>query len=136
MELGNTGTYTHVPNRAYTVSTRETLSHCHKPEKVGEKTLEAKLRKAVEARGGMALKLLSQFHRGLPDRLILMPGGHTYFAEIKTTGKKPTELQLRCHDQLRALGFDVFIVDSKDTLLEALDTIGFDQDADAFKRLM
>lgn len=70
-----------------------------------EKTLERKLRKEVEKRGGQALKLMSQLHRGLPDRLILMPGGRTYFAEIKTTGKKPTELQRHCHGQLRSLGF-------------------------------
>lgn len=78
------------------------------------------MRKAVEARGGMALKLLSQFHRGLPDRLILMPGGHTYFAEIKTTGKKPTILQLHCHETLRQLGFQVFVIDSSESLETAL----------------
>jgi 2-keto-3-deoxy-galactonokinase len=96
------------------------LSHCPGKEKAGEKALEAKLRKAVEARGGMALKLLSQFHRGLPDRLILMPGGHTYFAEIKTTGKKPTRLQKHCHALLRKLGFQVFVIDSTDSLETAL----------------
>ncbi|MBO6238414.1 MAG: VRR-NUC domain-containing protein [Bacteroidales bacterium] len=68
----------------------------------------------------MALKLLSQFHRGLPDRLILMPGGHTYFAEIKTTGKKPTILQLHCHETLRQLGFQVFVIDSSESLETAL----------------
>lgn len=101
-----------------------------------EKTLEARLRKEVEARGGMALKLGSQNHRGLPDRLVLMPGGNTYFAEIKTTGKKPTELQRHCHEQLRSLGFDVFVIDSTPTLLEALDVIGFDQTVQRIKETM
>ena len=101
-----------------------------------EKTLERKLRKEVEKRGGQALKLMSQLHRGLPDRLILMPGGRTYFAEIKTTGKKPTDLQSHCHGQLRSLGFDVFVIDSTPTLLEALDVIGFDQTVQRIKETM
>ena len=112
------------PNQAYHYA-REGIvplsRSAKKPE--SEKTLEAKLRKAVESRGGMALKLLSQLHRGLPDRLILMPCGLTYFAEIKTTGKKPTKLQLRCHRQLRELTFPVFIIDSTASLEEALAAI-------------
>ena len=77
-----------------------------------EKTLEAKLRREVEKRGGMAIKLLSQLHRGLPDRTVLLPGGLQYFVELKTTGEKPTRLQVHCHQQLRSLGFEVYIVDS------------------------
>jgi hypothetical protein len=92
-----------------------------------EKTLEAKLRKEVEKRGGMALKLSSQMHRGLPDRLILMPGGWALFAEIKTTGKKPTKLQCRCHQQLIQLGFSVGVVDSTERLNEMLEVIDYMQ---------
>ena len=88
-----------------------------------EKVLEAKLRKEITARGGMALKLLSQLHRGLPDRLVLMPGGRTYFAEIKTTGKKPTTLQVHCHHDLIGLGFPVFVIDSTQKLEEMLNFI-------------
>lgn len=85
-----------------------------------EKTLEARLRKEVEALGGKALKLMSQLHRGLPDRLVLMPGGLTFFAEIKSTGKKPTGLQKHCHAQLRELGFEVYVIDSTASLEKAV----------------
>ena len=85
-----------------------------------EKTLEAKFRKEIEALGGMALKLLSQLHRGLPDRLVLMPGGLAFFAEIKTTGKRPTGLQKRCHAQLREMGFDVYVIDSTESMEKAV----------------
>ena len=57
------------------------------------------------------IKLLSTFIKGLPDRLILCKGGYVGFAEIKTTGKKPTKIQLYIHDKLKALGFEVFIID-------------------------
>ena len=57
------------------------------------------------------IKLLSTFIKGLPDRLILCKGGYVGFAEIKTTGKKPTKIQTFIHDKLRQLGFVVFVID-------------------------
>lgn len=57
------------------------------------------------------IKLLSTFIKGLPDRMILCQGGYVGFAEIKTTGKKPTKIQTYIHEKLRALGFKVFVID-------------------------
>ena len=85
-----------------------------------EKTLESRLRTEVERRGGMAIKLLSQIHRGLPDRLVLLPYGLAFFVETKSTGQKPTKLQQFCHQQLRKLGFHVYVVDSTESLEYAL----------------
>lgn len=81
-----------------------------------EKALEAELRERCKALGWMCIKLTSQYQRGLPDRLILMPGGRVCFAEIKTTGKKPTALQKVTHERLRALGYRVEIVDTTESL--------------------
>lgn len=57
------------------------------------------------------IKLLPTFIKGLPDRMILCQGGYVGFAEIKTTGKKPTKIQTYIHEKLRALGFTVFVID-------------------------
>ena len=92
-----------------------------------EKTLEARLRKEIEKRGGMALKLSSQLHRGLPDRMVLLPNGVLYFVEMKTTGKKPTHLQTHCHEQLRALHFPVLVIDSTKALEDFLAIADFEQ---------
>ena len=81
-----------------------------------EKVLEAELRERCKALGWMCIKLTSQYQRGLPDRLILMPGGRVCFAEIKTTGKKPTALQKVTHERLRALGYRVEVVDTTESL--------------------
>ena len=43
--------------------------------------------------------------------MVLCKGGYVGFAEIKTTGKKPTKIQLYIHDKLKDLGFEVFIID-------------------------
>lgn len=81
-----------------------------------EKALEAELRERCKALGWLCIKLTSQYQRGLPDRLILMPGGRVCFAEIKTTGKKPTALQRMTHERLRALGYRVEVVDTTESL--------------------
>ena len=81
-----------------------------------EEVLEAELRERCKALGWMCIKLTSQYQRGLPDRLILMPGGRVCFAEIKTTGKKPTALQRVTHERLRALGYRVEVVDTTERL--------------------
>ena len=88
-----------------------------------EKRLESTLRMEVEHRGGLAVKLTSQLHRGLPDRLILMPGGRTYFAEMKSTGESTTPLQRVMLGRLERLGFRTFVIDSTPDLVECLNTI-------------
>lgn len=92
--------------------------------KESEKTLEARLVREIEARGGMALKYTSQFHRGIPDRICLMPGGVAFFVELKSTGQKPTKPQDHAMDKLEKLGFSTRVIDSTeslDRLLRVLD---------------
>ena len=78
-----------------------------------EKTIEQKLVKAVKAAGGIALKFVSPSFAGVPDRLLLLPGGTIAFAEVKRQGEKPRPLQLRRQETLRRLGFMVFVVDDE-----------------------
>lgn len=84
--------------------------------KESEKTLEARLVREIEARGGMALKYTSQFHRGIPDRICLLPHGLVFFVELKSTGQKPTKLQQHAMQQLEKLGFITRVVDSTESL--------------------
>lgn len=79
-----------------------------------EKATERKLCEEVNKLGGWAIKLLATQVTGLPDRLILLPGGRVYFVELKSYGKKPTKIQEIVHNKIRALGFDVLIIDSKE----------------------
>lgn len=97
--------------------------------KESEKTLEARLRQEIEKRGGMALKLSSQLHRGLPDRMVLLPYGAVHFVELKSTGKKPTLLQQHCHKQLTDLGHIVWIIDSTESLTDFLECVDVEMQA-------
>lgn len=81
-----------------------------------EKVLERKLCKRVKELGGHAYKFVSPNQRGVPDRLCILPHGVTVFVELKTTGKKPTKLQVLCMDELKALGQECVVVDSSVSL--------------------
>ena len=84
--------------------------------KESEKTLEARLVREIEARGGMALKYTSQFHRGIPDRICLLPGDITVFVELKSTGKKPTKLQEHAIKRLQDMGYLTAVIDCTEDL--------------------
>ena len=73
-----------------------------------EKDLERKLRQRVEAKGGTALKLTGVV--GLPDRIILLPGGKIGFAELKTTQGTTTARQEYMLDRLHRMGFIARVV--------------------------
>ena len=85
-----------------------------------EKLLERKLKDRVKKLGGLALKFVSPSFTGVPDRIVLMPGGRCFFAELKTTGKKPTKIQLFVHGQLKKLGFEVWVIDRTEILEDFL----------------
>ena len=75
-----------------------------------EKAIEHKLVKAVKAEGGMCPKLVSPGTDGMPDRMVLLPEAHIGFVEVKAPGEKPRPLQVRRHEQLRELGFQVSVL--------------------------
>ena len=77
-----------------------------------EKKLEARLVSEIKSRGGLAVKNTSQFHRGLPDRIVLLPYHTISFVEMKTTGEKPTALQAAVQAKLWNMGYTVYTIDS------------------------
>ena len=88
-----------------------------------EKDIEKKLVSEAKKRGCIPVKLLSANYNGLPDRLILSPGGRCGFVELKAPGKKPRALQLKRHKELRSLGFKVYVVDGLEQIGGVLDEI-------------
>ena len=83
---------------------------------IPEKKLEKRLSNEVKALGGWSIKLPAYIVRGLPDRLLLMPHGRAYFAEIKTTGEDLTPVQKLVRSKIEALGFKVYKIDSEEAL--------------------
>jgi hypothetical protein len=81
-----------------------------------EKQIEQKLVKKVKSIGGLAIKLVSPGFAGMPDRIILLPGGGIAFTEIKRMGCKLRPLQIRRKRQLEKLGFLVYVIDSEEKI--------------------
>lgn len=88
-----------------------------------EKTIEAKLVKAVRNMGGLAPKFISPGFDGVPDRLVLLAGGKIAFVELKADGKKLRPLQVRRKRQLETLGFSVYSIDKPEQIGEVLHEI-------------
>ena len=88
-----------------------------------EKIVEEHLVKAVRLMGGLAPKFVSPGLDGVPDRLILLPGGRMVFAETKAPGKPLRPLQRRRKRQLEALGFRVYVIDSTEQIGGVLDEL-------------
>ena len=77
-----------------------------------ESSIERYLVKLVKRAGGEAKKLTGR--RNDTDRLVLWTHPTIDFVETKAPGKKPRRGQLREHARLRARGFAVFVLDTKD----------------------
>ena len=87
-----------------------------------EKHIETRLREQVLSRGGLCEKW-NAGSAGWPDRIILLPDGKFGFAVLKAPGRKPRKLQEHRHSQLRALGYQVFVIDDISEIGGVLDAI-------------
>ena len=88
-----------------------------------ESKVEEKLRIETKRRGGWAVKFVSPGLDGVPDRLVLFPGGRLAFVEVKAPGEKPRPLQTSRHKLLRRLGFKVYVLDDPTQIGGILDEI-------------
>lgn len=85
-----------------------------------EKDIEQHLVKQAKAAGGRAYKWTSPGNNGVPDRMVMLPGGRIAFAELKAPGKKPTALQINQQRFIASLGLPVNVIDSKEGVDELL----------------
>lgn len=85
-------------------------------QRESEKKVEKYLVIRIKSLGGLCIKLVAQHFTGLPDRLCLLPGGILFFVETKSEGDKPRPRQLFVHNQLRLLGFKVYVCDTRESV--------------------
>jgi len=78
-----------------------------------EGRIEQRLKREIKKRGGKTLKFTSPGWAGAPDRLVLLPGARIIFVELKAPRKKLEPLQAKRADELRALDFPVYKIDSE-----------------------
>lgn len=88
-----------------------------------ERQIEQQLVAAVRKRNGLCPKWVSPGLDGVPDRIILLPGGRIAFAELKAPGKTLRTQQRYRKAQLERLGFKVYVIDGKEQIGGVLDEI-------------
>jgi len=81
-----------------------------------ESALEQRLVREVKRIGGRAPKWVSPGNRGVPDRIVILPGGRTAFVEMKAPGKQLSPLQEKWARALRKLGHKVYKIDSDEDI--------------------
>lgn len=83
-----------------------------------EKEIEAKLCTEVKEVGGRCLKWVCPGWTGVPDRLILLPGGRIIFVETKRPkGGRLSAMQKWWRKELHRLGFTYCTIWNEDHLL-------------------
>lgn len=90
-----------------------------------EKEIEKKLVSEIKKRGGIAYKFVSPGNDGVPDRIVVIPGGKVIFAELKTdTGKVRPRQQVQI-DLLKRLGCPAVVVRGEEGLNTFLRHVDF-----------
>lgn len=75
-----------------------------------ESRVEAMLVRAVKKAGGVCWKLPANLYRGIPDRMVLLPGARVYFVEVKADTGRVSPHQTRLVKFLHQLGFHSYII--------------------------
>jgi hypothetical protein len=81
--------------------------------KMLEKEIEREFKKKLEKHGAKVWKFISPGLAGVPDRMVLIPGGKIVFVEFKAPGKKLRPLQVRMMEILKGLSFDYWVIDGR-----------------------
>lgn len=78
-----------------------------------ESKVEKYFKDEIKKTKGKAFKFLSPGNNGVPDRLVLIDS-KCYFVELKRPGEKPRKLQKAVHKTFKKLGFEVYVIDTKE----------------------
>lgn len=88
-----------------------------------EAVVEKHLVKRVKELKGIPFKFVSPGITGVPDRLVLLPGGRIYFIELKAPGHKMRKRQEYIAKLIRNLGFTVLCLDTIEKVDDFIETL-------------
>ena len=88
-----------------------------------ERDIEKKMLNAIRKMGGEAFKWVSPGNDGVPDRIVMLPGGRLIFVELKADRGLLSSVQKIQIRRIQKLGQEVEVVQGMDGLEEFLERI-------------
>lgn len=88
-----------------------------------EKQIEQKLIDGVKELGGVTFKFISPGAAGVPDKVVILPGGTVHFVELKAAGGTASKLQQRMIHKLRRLDVTAVVLTGADEVEHYLDNL-------------
>ncbi|WP_340293447.1 VRR-NUC domain-containing protein [Staphylococcus coagulans] len=89
-----------------------------------ESNIEKYLVREVKKKKGLCLKWVAPGTKGVPDRIVIMPKGKTYYVEMKQPNGRIDPLQKYMHKQLADRGHQVFTLWDKKQVDEFIEKVG------------
>jgi hypothetical protein len=90
---------------------------------IKERDVERYFKAQLEKRGALVFKFVSPGQAGVPDRVVLLPGGRVVFAEMKAPGEKPRPLQRAVFARMARAGHPVYIIDSREAVKKFMEEV-------------
>lgn len=75
-----------------------------------ERDIERKLGEGIKKLGGLYYKFVSPNLPGVPDRIVILPGGRVVFVELKTEIGRLSNIQKWIIEEMRQRGADVRVI--------------------------
>lgn len=83
-----------------------------------ESAIEARLVRMVRDRGGLCYKFVSPGNPGVPDRIVITPGGRTIYVELKTEVGRLANIQKWQLEEMRKRGAEIRVLRGMDQVKE------------------
>jgi len=88
-----------------------------------ESAIEARLVRMVRDRGGLCYKFVSPGNPGVPDRIVITPGGRTIYVELKTEVGRLSNLQKWQRSELEKRGADIRVLKGLDQVKQFVEEV-------------
>lgn len=100
-----------------------------------ERDIEKELKAAIEKEGGLCYKWVSPGNNGVPDRIVILPGGDVCFLELKTaTGKVSPIQKAQLHRIAMLMPMNVYVLRGMKGVIWFLNTHRMPRAAEELRR--
>jgi hypothetical protein len=90
---------------------------------MSEKEIERRMCELVRKRGGITYKFTSPNNPGVPDRIVITPGGAVWFVELKTASGRLANIQKWQKGELEKRNANVRVIRGWDAAKEFIEEV-------------